>query len=321
MVFSESSPTGEAGTNAAQLRVQWRTVAISSLVLALAAVTVTAVVATLQDADTLSVVALALAVLAFVIQIIMFVVQTAAASRQDVRAAEIYGRTLMALATIEEKSEGTRRAVVSMNERLLDAAIGKAVPEVQAEHPEGSSDVLAAGVSARVREILERNESERIGSGARRVRRGPPRRHPDLSMNVFPDEPSEAAVSTLEALRPSALTWLLRLGEDQARLGGASRSDSVGPGLRTINPYTAPDLHEAGLIRRVIVPWSAEPVFQLTDRGKEAARLLMADPPPNAPPRIMALRQRLADDQARQARESRKLHDYPGIPVGQQDAD
>src|SRR6516165_11352484 len=105
----------------ANLVVSWKAVAIGAITVALSSLTGLAVVATVKNADTLSVVALAVAIVAFVIQILVFIVQAAASSQQELRAQELYGSTMSALSTIAEKAEGTRRDVSTISERMLSA--------------------------------------------------------------------------------------------------------------------------------------------------------------------------------------------------------
>lgn len=219
------------------LNIQWRTVATGSFVVALAALVVLAVVSTVRNADTLSVVALALAILAFVIQIIVFVVQSAIATRQEVQFTEIYGRTLGALAAIEEKSEGTRRDVSTMNEKLIDAAIGKAIPEAQADESLDQSPIeFADDVSRRVRELVRSAADRREESEApdRSGRTNPLRL--DASMFWMPvDDALVKALETLDHLDEVALVAIQLLGLDQKSTGGST----TGLGLAYINPSAA----------------------------------------------------------------------------------
>lgn len=76
--------------------------------------------------DVLALVALCLAVLAFLVQIFVFIVQTFSSNQQLLRAEQLNGSTARALATIEEKAEGTRLAVARLDDRILAAAFGQA---------------------------------------------------------------------------------------------------------------------------------------------------------------------------------------------------
>jgi hypothetical protein len=115
----------------ADLVISWKAVAIGATTVALAALAGLAIVSTIKNADTLSVVALAVAIVAFVIQILVFIAQAAASSQQELRAQELYGSTMSILSTIEEKAEGTRRDVSTINEKMLGAILGKAISETR----------------------------------------------------------------------------------------------------------------------------------------------------------------------------------------------
>ncbi len=279
------------------LSIRWMSIAIAAVIVALASLTVLAVVASIRDADVLSVVALALAILAFVVQIIVYIVQSASATRQEVQMTEIYGRTLKALNAIEEKSEGTRRTVTTISDRLLDAAIGKAIPESQASGLPVTSPALAEDVSKRVREIVKQAEAQDGDVAMRRRREArvrATRSRVDETMRELPPiESVGKVIPVLKGLGGAELRIIRDLGEDQTRNGGTS-SHFVGPGLRSVNPFAAPDLVAAGLIVRRKVPWSQEPVFQLTDLGKDAARILMSsDEKADRNPHIAAIRNKL----------------------------
>ena len=138
----------------ANLVVSWKAVAIGAITVALSSLTGLAVVATVKNADTLSVVALAVAIVAFVIQILVFIVQAAASSQQELRAQELYGSTMSALSTIAEKAEGTRRDVSTISERMLSAILGKAMSETAISTSPESADFVEA-VAGRVAQFAE----------------------------------------------------------------------------------------------------------------------------------------------------------------------
>ncbi|MFI9642784.1 hypothetical protein ACIG87_22440 [Micromonospora sp. NPDC051925] len=127
------------GENQGSVRLNWRDIAIWSMIISIALVAVISIVTTVKDADTLSVVALALAVIAFVAQIIVFIVQAAAANDQQMKAQEVYSQTMRALTLIEEKMEGTRQTVNTMNEQLLARVLNGSLPEPVAK------EAMAAG--------------------------------------------------------------------------------------------------------------------------------------------------------------------------------
>jgi hypothetical protein len=248
--------------NRANLSVSWRAVAIASTTVALTSLVICAIIATINKADTLSVVALGLAVVAFTVQIMLFIVQAAAASQQSLRAQEIYGSTIRVLATIEEKTEGTQRAVSNINDRMLGALLGKAIPETASAGVSVASPEFSSAVAERVSELA--NQTRRSNSETKRqipssdiiapsnIVRGSDK----PKAYAFP-EPKEVReiMPKLKGLDPQSLLSLARLGEDEAR-------NSLIKGLPII--IGDDTLFERGLIRRIRPHWSSQPVFVLS---------------------------------------------------------
>jgi hypothetical protein len=259
--------------NSATLSVSWKTVAIAATIVALTALVICAIIATINKADTLSVVALGLAIIAFVIQILVFIVQAAVAAQQDLHAQEIYGSTLRVLATIEEKAEGTRRAVSTINDRMLVALLGKAIPETALAGVPVSSPEFSSAVAERVGELASQSRRENPSQtqlfipGHSRPLRG------DDSIYSFP-EPNEVrrVAPALSDLGGDALSGLRYLGDDRA-------NSSEMNGMRVI-PGSV-ELYERGFVRRVRKDWSPDPVYVLTADGLIAARVLLARDLPN----------------------------------------
>lgn len=270
--------------NTARLSVSWKSIAITMSIIALMAMTSTAIIATINKADTLSTVALGLAVIAFVIQIIVYIVQADAASKQELKSQEIYGSTLKALAAIEEKAEGTRATVSLINDKMIDFALGKTITQAESvgvslESPEFSTlltksindyaesiglnqPVHASSLTFAENQVPQQQASAMLSIEDSR----------DLSMLRPPDRVATAeALSLLEKFDPSALSSLERLANDQYQYGGSTNGTEVG--FHSIS--NAERLREAGLIKRVRNDRSKEPVVVLTDKGKEVSRILI----------------------------------------------
>jgi len=273
-------------TRSANLSISWKAVAIGAVVLALAACVLAAIVATVKQADTLSVVALGVAVIAFIIQIIVFIVQAAAATEQSLRAQELYGSTIRLLATIEEKAEGTRQAVTTINDKMLAALIEKAIPEAASAGFATDSVRFGEEVAQRVSKMANQviaNPSPTVGASSVGEDSAP------ITL-TFPD--SNAVSRILPKLNEMAayggLTDLDRLGRDWMKYG---RSGELS-GLSML--AAAKPLYDQGFVRRVRRPWDKEPVFTLTPDGETAARMLLAkDVPDDAPPELLETRGRL----------------------------
>jgi hypothetical protein len=97
--------SGSSNLPPRHLKVSWRTIAVISLALAIAAVTGLVVVAAIHRASALSTVALALAIVAFSSQLMVALVQNNAATAQVRRSEEIATNTLTTLAAIRTTSE------------------------------------------------------------------------------------------------------------------------------------------------------------------------------------------------------------------------
>lgn len=254
----------------AGFRIGYRTATLSIGVVALAAIATAVVVTSLRDADTLSVVALALAIISFVIQIILFIVQQASSANDARRSADLYAQTIRALASIEEKAEGTKQTVTQMNEQLLRVALTKATAE-EAEsgqsHPTSSREYVDRVVQ-RASEIVSSPAPASVAS----VDAGESRpRHSFLDRKID-DSMTEAALVVARELKGIELTTIRRLARDQAvaeREGDPDRA-----GMSTINEPKA--LHAKGLITRKRVDWSRDPIYRLTPLGRDVARILLS---------------------------------------------
>jgi hypothetical protein len=262
----------------ATLTVSWKIVAIGATIVALTALVLCAIVATIDKADTLSVVALGLAVIAFIIQIIVFIVQAAAAAQQDLKAQEIYGSTLRVLATIEEKAEGTQRTVSTMSDRMLAALLEKVIPETANAGVSIASPEFSSVVAERVGELVRTQDSNPTAPSTSALT-AYDLMSPRTDMYTFPDLEEVQHVAPLMADLPYlAFVSLTYLGED------LSKSPVIG--LTVLNEGRA--LYEKGLVHRIRRGSGNNPVYVLTPDGAIAARALLSDDvPDDVPPEIL----------------------------------
>ncbi|SCE76314.1 hypothetical protein [Micromonospora saelicesensis] len=292
----------------ASVRLAWRDIAISAIVLCVALVAVVSVVSTLKDADTLSVVALALAVIAFVAQIIMFIVQAAAASKQQEKAQEVYAQTMRALTLIEEKMEGTRQTVHTMSEKLLSRVLSGALPEPVAK------EAMAAEMESSARHIHsiqvppQRREDPlptRSNENGRDL--SPPYPPPAKSeenkqiielMQKLPEGADlEAAKNALAKATVREAYYLSLLAQDE--LQSRRPGTRLGPGL-SILPM-GKELFKRGLVRQVRLPQNPnKTVFVLTEKGRNAGRIFTAteDFSSDFPQELRELHKKVADYRA-----------------------
>lgn len=119
--------------------LSWRVIASTTTILAIGAVGALVIVSSVKDADTLSVVALALAILAFVIQIIVFVAQTWSDSQQARHTQSVNAETRALLGELQAMVRGTNEVINAQYNKLLDKVL-LAKDEVSSENPEEEVD-------------------------------------------------------------------------------------------------------------------------------------------------------------------------------------
>lgn len=269
------------------LIVSWKGVAIGATTVALAALATVAVVATIKGADTLSVVALSLAIIAFIVQILVFIVQAAASSQQELRAQELYASTIKILSTIEEKAEGTRRQVTTINDRMLEAILSKAIPET-AISTRSTALNFSEAVTDRAVQLANQADMQAPDRSVLRRRDS----HENSEMYTYPgNSEAERLITRLQDLPSNDLYALRVLGEDEDQYVGGGVSLSLTPGLAV----QLPRLVANGLVTSVERSWSKVPVSILTSDGKVAARLLLTEEiPEDAPDGLFEIRKKMS---------------------------
>jgi hypothetical protein len=286
------------------LSIAWRSVAVGASCVAIALAAVLAVVTVKNDIDFLSALALALAVIAFVVQIIVFIAQTTASGQQLARAEELHGATIRALAAIEEKAEGTRQTVNTINDKVLGAVLGKVVTEAA----RAGLSVQSPQVTRRFADLVsaqEGNHHHLAGQGPRRRRQEPASELATLPTPTMHE--AETLDQVLRGLSVEALRDLEALGGDYEKYGDAL-SDDVGHGLAYVGDRDG--LLRRGLIVRTETPWTDDAVYVLTEPGKKAAALLLKT---NLPEAIqpLALPARLRLQRAEQERAASLMEPAP----------
>jgi hypothetical protein len=134
----------------------WRTLAVASLLLNLGAIATVAVVASVQGADALATVALALAIIAFVCQLIIYSVQTVQSGQQLDAARHLNAATESLLTEARARIEGTNRMVATQYEEFLHLTVQRATSEANKEslsRGEGTIDIDV--VEGAVRSVVE----------------------------------------------------------------------------------------------------------------------------------------------------------------------
>jgi hypothetical protein len=264
-------------------RFSSRTVAIVSSAVTVATLTTLVVTTGVRDADGLSTVALSLAIVSFAAQLLVFIVQTHSANEQELRSQRLYANMLGLLAQVGERTKGTHHAITMMQTEMLQHLLGKARSEADAaglRPDEPQYDEHLAESLARLwpdaPESAPSREDERV------IR--------DLS--TFSEDPSVVsdAVESLSALPDEDLALLAELGRDER----ISRALGTPPGLPSVGDPK--QLFQSGLIRPFAL--GKTHLWQLSPRGRELARVLLADgpPPEGLKVPVEAVRGRIVDE-------------------------
>jgi hypothetical protein len=275
-----SSPASERGI----VRLPMSALALGSGVVALASLGALITVVAIKDVDALSTVALALAIIAFVVQLIVFVFQGIEANRQSHDNEELHSRLMTLVSQIEERTQGTQKSVDHMNDRMLEALIGKASNEgLPPDSPE-FAQVVADGLS--LNDLSFRTTQPITHSGY------PPPLKPDLAREIHqeletwppPDKLSDIR-ATLKDLSDSTIGKIAAYARDL--LNNTEETNRViGPGL------TGSDSEEGvrqGLVER-IPGWT---LYTLTPKGRRVGRLFTAiGEPPKGIDDLLPMRQR-----------------------------
>src|SRR5207253_2406651 len=128
-----------------EMRLPWRTIALASfgtaICVSVGSLGALVIVASIDSADGLSTVALALAILAFTSQIIVFVSQLFASNRQTARQDEIYAQMNGLLQGLKGTTDATQATMERHMSVLLKAAVGEAA-EVVGESSDHEDSVV-----------------------------------------------------------------------------------------------------------------------------------------------------------------------------------
>jgi hypothetical protein len=240
--------------------------------LAIASLAALAIIAGVNDVDTLSTIALALAIVAFGVQILVFLAQTWIANQQTAQTQALNASTAALLTKVEVSVEGTRQVLTSQFDRVLRHALRGGVP---AKGENGEGDTEAA---------LHRDHLAALRSLSPDYEEPSPSPEDTRIIELLRSYPSEDEgknlVSVVNSLPALVASQLQRYGEaevDSRRVGSP-------PGL-WLRPSGAPlsdALVERGFLEIVDQPdpsGRGRRFARLTDDGRQAARLFTAAGP------------------------------------------
>lgn len=274
---SKMHPLGETGKRGrSTFSVPMSTLAIGGILISITCLASLVIVVSIKKVDELSTVALALAILAFVVQLIVFIVQTASASEQSLQAQQLNASTIQILTQLQERMQGTEQSLERMNSELLSAALGKSIPQLEAEGVGVNAeyfDKLADSIT----KIMTSNVNEY--ENARRIPvagvLAPPLRDDEAdSLRSYMErwtEPNEVdeVIETLRSLSPDLRHRLARMAADVIRF--TERGSEVGPGFLGV---PSDQLVKAGLVTSFLV--DGNNFYTLSPKGRKVARVVTA---------------------------------------------
>lgn len=119
----KSEPPDRPAAGKATLAIPLGALALGATAVAVASIIALAIVATVEDADSLATVALVLAILSFLVQLVVYIAQAWTGSQQQVRAEQLNTETRTLLRGIEATANATQRTLTDQYDKVLRAVI------------------------------------------------------------------------------------------------------------------------------------------------------------------------------------------------------
>ncbi|HZO66232.1 MAG TPA: hypothetical protein VFB74_14605 [Kribbellaceae bacterium] len=258
-------------SNLDYLRVPWRIVALSSLLLNLVAIAAIATIANVQNADALATVALALSVLAFISQLIIYSVQTWQSGEQLRQAKELNAQTLGVLSDARARIEGTHKMVSDQYAELMHLTALKARSVIEADIGASADRKVDASTVSRVIDSFELAH-ERVHAGNAELI-GNQRWSWPIPWPTSANEVRDALLSLQSVDKAS--WWSLIASIDTDILSQYTESTAS---LLFTDVSDTP-LIKAGLVRSSQRPDNL-PGVVITEKGRIVGRLWLAEWPP-----------------------------------------
>lgn len=281
LISEEDESISEKTDSRLFLRASWRSVAFGAMIVASAFFVAIVVIANTSGANALSAIALVLAILAFVIQIVVFISDGFNSAQRDRETSAINANTQSLLAKIEEKTNTTNELLNQQLTKMLDRFIFNVEKSVEA-------DEVSDGASAEDQKMILLNSFRKAADEVRTELNtkvevkdltdvGPSNRV--LLKQNLPRWPSEnicrrLASDGLGEIDDASTGVLKVLAKDLKKSFNTNMPDGLGF-------YTAEEkrslsfLLDEGFVKSfgATIP----DVFQLTGKGRAAARLFTAE--------------------------------------------
>ncbi|MBE1581271.1 hypothetical protein H4W30_008352 [Amycolatopsis roodepoortensis] len=277
------------------LNIRWSSLTLSLAIFASACLGTLVVVASVQKADALSTVALALAVLAFAAQLIVSMLQSSAGAQQLVQTERVNSSTQAALADIRATSNSVLSNQRDLFGEVLRAALKEKVPSVAREVAEDSAEdptnegLISEELEEKLTRAIDRTFSQ-ISRRNQSVEPHEPRKrsaHPMYGiLRTYPGE-VEGRMA-VELLRRLTQLEAMRVGDfarrfhDLARQGLAPRTSLIRSADQPL-PGSLLSLAEKGVVVVSEGSHLADSVrynIRFTDLGNDIARFVTAVGPP-----------------------------------------
>jgi hypothetical protein len=267
----------------AVISVSWSSMAFSAGAIAIASTSSLAIIATLNRADALSTIALALAILSFIIQIGLFIAQSWTTGQQVLHSEEVNSDTRSVLAELRENARGTNQLISEQFEQVLGHLLDTTKRTVNESIKGQEAQVLNERLDRELRRTLQNEAASHIKSTVRTRERRPLTEEENnvlsiLTTPISDPETLERANSAVYSLTPAAIADLNNFANDHV----STLKTSGVPGLfLSIVPHVY-ELVSAGLVQRSEPPeaWKEtypnQAYFTLTPKGLEVARVFTA---------------------------------------------
>lgn len=271
-------PARQSSRPSAVISISWSTLAFAAGSIAIVSTSSLAIIATLNRADALSTIALALAILSFIIQIGLFIAQSWTSAQQVLHSEEVNADTRAILTEVRENARGTNRLISDQFDQVLGHLLDTTKRTVNESLKGQEAQVLNERLDRELRRTL-RSDTERILSRPRADRR-PLTQEEEKVIKELTTPISDAAErnrvdSEVKSLTPGAIADLNYFANDH--LTALRKRDN--PGLFRSLVRNVEELIAAGYVEKSDPPdeWSEiyrdQDYFILTPKGLNAARL------------------------------------------------
>lgn len=284
-------------SDAGDLTLPYRAVALAAGLLAASCLTALVIVAAVKGSDALATTALALAVITFVVQLIVYVAQAEQTRRENELAQRLHAELRAGLADIRARAEGTESTMATINDKLLDRALQQ-TGSSKLDFPPGFTRDVARNLA----ELMERENDAPTETDAKSEfpakTWGPEEDERVVKMlTEWPETDEEFAElrESLGDLSPVSLAVLARVADDELKYRDPDLD--LAPSVAAPEFEGARPLYDRGLIENYPQEAYGTKLAHLTEKGRRIARVFLAkrDPPDEIADLINSIRKKVDD--------------------------